>query len=261
MTDSGHNQQNQLPPLYIGSTNGEACIPPDRPFTIGRQGDLLVGEDNPFMHRVLLEIVVINNRWHIANASPHYRVYITDYSGNLLHTIMPLTSVCVEWEYFIIDIRIQDQRYALDADCCAPDGSPRRDHRSAETYSATWKVDPLDEDIKVAVVALAEETLKTGDLGALKTFTEGTRRLHWEKHPKRMEKRITKLCEELALRGVPGLTGSNAKMAVNRRISAIQYCIETRLITPDDLVLIKQERARQQAEQGSGEGEGEGNAE
>lgn len=234
----------QLPELYIGHAAGGEVIPPDRTFTIGRQGDLLIGEDNPFMHRVLLEIAVINNRWHIANASQHYRVYITDDSGSLLHTIMPLTSTFVDWEFFLIDIRIQDQRYVLDAECCGQEGHSRRSSRTPRTYSATWKVESLDEDVKVAVVALAEETLKTGDLGALKTFSEGTRRLGWESHPKRMEKRIEKLCSELAARGVEGLAGTNARMAVNRRISAIQYCLETRLITAEDLGLIEKERAR-----------------
>jgi hypothetical protein len=46
------------------------------------------------------------------------------------------------------------------------------------------------------------------------------------------------VCEKLDKIGVDGLRGGRGKLAVNRRARLVEYAVATRLVSPDDLVLL-----------------------
>ena len=60
------------PRLRVEFCGESLDVPPDRPFTIGREADLVV-DDNRFLHRRFLELRAQGGMWWLANVGDQLR--------------------------------------------------------------------------------------------------------------------------------------------------------------------------------------------
>ena len=91
---------------------------------------------------------------------------------------------------------------------------------------------------KQLIVALAEPLLRRegASVSAIPTSRDAATRLGWE--ITRFNRKLDNVCDKLDRRGVRGLRGGPAQLALNRRARLVEHAVATRLVTAADLHLL-----------------------
>ncbi|QNQ89819.1 hypothetical protein GP475_03500 [Corynebacterium poyangense] len=233
-----------LPKFEIGTVTQLHEVPDSGVFSIGRLGDLAIGEDDRLMHRTLLEITAVGDDWQITNCSPHYRVNILGDNDLVLHSLLPQTATRVRWEDFLISVSVGGKTYVMDAhvDYLDVEDIPEdEDDESSLSPVETTDLDPLDAPQRMIIAALASKVFQSGDYGQILKTSEASQLLGWSANPKRLERKLDRLCHHLRDL-VPGLVGSKENLPRNRKVTLVQFCLDSNLVTIDDLKLVEAER-------------------
>lgn len=232
--------QNTPPALWIGSPETEIEADPTHPTVIGRMGDLVVGSDNPQMHRRLLMVSAESRMWRLSNIGRHIPVYITKLNGILLTTLPPGASTIIEWPEFLLTFMAGPHSYYLD--CWAE--IPHSIELSLHTLQGeeTIGLGPLSDGERLILAALGQDVLrsKTLDYSLMWRNSDVAEYLGWSR--KQFDHRLDDLCARFAAHGIgvtQSITDRAPVNAVNRRIKVLQHAIEARLISIDDLSMVE----------------------
>ena len=69
---------------------GELYIPkPDEPFTIGREADLVVDDENPFLHRQFLQLTKQGALWWLTNIGSQLTATVANTDGEMQAWLAP----------------------------------------------------------------------------------------------------------------------------------------------------------------------------
>lgn len=227
------------PTLEVEYCGERFPVDPDSPFRIGRTGDLAV-DDNQYLHRSFLEIRRENGVWVLANVGRQLAATIGDENSHFIAHLAPGGALPIVFNQSYIRFGAGPTTYELqlhlpEAPFDPVDRVLVDDDQMGET---TRLPATLTEDQRLLVLALAEHAMRRTGSGpsALPSSGEAAARLGWTE--KKFNKKLDQVCQKLAKAGVRGLHGEPGALASNRRARLVEYCMSTRMITPDDLDLL-----------------------
>ena len=216
-------------------------LDPKRPFVIGRQGDLAL-DDNPYLHRVFLEIAHADGLWWVSNVGSRLAAHLTDQRGLMRTSLAPGARQPLVFPLTLLTFSAGSTSYELRlATAAAPYASAGLVREpSGDTTILPAGMTPSQ---KAALLALAEPVLRRVGTGASRvpTAVEAAARLGWAQT--RFNRKLDNICEKLERAGVRGLRGEPGSQAVNRRALLVEYAVSTLLVTADDLPLLDDEAA------------------
>lgn len=221
---------------YVEFAGEEFPIPEDRPLSIGREGDVVI-DDNPFLHRRFLEVHRRADLVWIANVGGQLTATVGDENGLVETLLGPGASVplvlsrSVVWftagaTTYDFDIVVDDPPFVS-----TPTTPPRESGSTIGQVTLTY-------DQRLLLVALAEEFLRRGVRGRanIPPSRAAAERLGWT--ITKFNRKLDNVCEKLSKMGVRGLTSAGGRNASTRRARLVEYSLSSRLVTPNDLVLL-----------------------
>lgn len=217
---------------------GEWYRPPlDGFFTVGRAGDLVVDE-NPYLHRRLLEFRHDQGLWTVVNVGDRISATLTDTEGLMLAELRSGARLPIVLPKMRVTFSAGPTTYELLVLLAESPfrGAVRPSHEMDGTV--TMGAVRLTPDQRRCIVALAEPALRRGGTGAtqLPKSRDAADRLGWT--TTRFNRKLDNVCDKLARAGVKGLQGDADDLAANRRARLVEYSLAARIVTPSDLELL-----------------------
>lgn len=208
-------------------------------FTVGRNGDLAI-EDNPYLHRILLELVSRDGFWWLSNVGTRIAVHVSDGARLTSSTLAPGAKLPLVFPRSIVVFSAGGTTYELLLDQVIPGVEDRPlDHTvpGDTTIGAT----DFTESQLLAILALAEPLLKHTGEGAssVPSAVDAAKRLGWTQT--RFNRKLDNVCDKLDRAGVSGLRGGPRVQAATRRVRLVEYALGSLLVTAEDLPLLAKE--------------------
>ena len=212
-------------------------LPVDRPFIIGREGDLEI-DDNPYLHRHFLELQHRDGFWWLANVGVRLAATISSAGGAVQSWLSPGARMPLVFERSVIVFTAGPVTYELSLHTEeAPYEVSRQVQASmsGETTVMPASFTPLQKQL---MVALAEPMLRREgvSMNELPSSSAAARRLGWTMS--KFNRKLDNVCDKLDRIGVPGMRGGVKAFATNRRTRLVEHAIAARLVTRDDLALL-----------------------
>jgi hypothetical protein len=216
---------------------GEVVRIGHEPFTIGRDADFVVEDDNRFLHRQFLSLSTSQGVWLLSNVGSQLAATVSDPDGRLEAFLSPGAVLPLVFDETLVRFTAGPTSYELAI--VLPDpafvASQIDENDSGDTTVGRTVMTP---DQLRLILALAEPALlgeaRVGT--ALPTSGEAARRLGWT--TTKFNRKLDNVCQKLAKQGVRGLHGEPGRLASNRRARLVEYSLAVRLVTRDDLELI-----------------------
>ncbi|MDR0284111.1 MAG: hypothetical protein LBI33_04375 [Propionibacteriaceae bacterium] len=225
-----------IPELTIDFCGELYPVDPATPFTVGREADLILDEDNTFLHRQFLRIEWENGMWWLRNVGSALPATVSSGEGEMqawlapagqLPLVFPLAGVWFTAGETTYEFEILIKQAPWEAVSVIPqtDGS------------LTIGAVQLTIDQRLMVLALAEDILRRQARGGtIPTSQQAADRLGWA--VTKFNRKLDYLCAKLDEAGVRGLHGGPGKLAVSRKARLVEYCVGTQMVTAADLPLL-----------------------
>jgi hypothetical protein len=218
-------------------------LPADRPFIIGREGDLEI-DDNPYLHRHFLELQHRDGLWWLANVGVRLAATISSAGGAVQSWLSPGARMPLVFERSVIVFTAGPFTYELTLHTeQAPYEVSRQVEASmsGETTVMPASFTPLQKQL---MVALAEPMLlREGvSMNELPSSSAAAKRLGWTMS--KFNRKLDNVCDKLDRMGVQGLRGGPGKLATNRRARLVEYAVTSQVVTRADLPLLDDESLR-----------------
>lgn len=207
---------------------------PGHSLSIGRDAELSI-DDNPFLHRRLLEVRQLQGFWILANVGSRLAVTATDGTGRMRSQIEPGGQVPLVFDVTNVVFTAGPTTYELTIHLADPIFGEGID---ASLLGPTAKGGIfLTPTQKLVILALAESTLLRGGggIGGIPTGAQAAARLGWS--ITRFNRKLDNVCDKFDRLGVSGLRGGARSYATNRRIRLVEYALAARIVTRADLAL------------------------
>ncbi len=222
-------------------------LPTDRPFIIGREGDLEI-DDNLYLHRHFLELQYRDGLWWLANVGVRLAATISSAGGAVQSWLSPGARMPLVFERTVIVFTAGPVTYELSLHTeQAPYEVSRQVEMSlsGETTVMPASFTPLQKQL---MVALAEPMLRREgvSMNELPSSSAAAKRLGWTMS--KFNRKLDNVCDKLDRMGVQGLRGGAGKLATNRRARLVEYAVTSQVVTRADLPLLDDESLRSQAE-------------
>lgn len=217
---------------------GEEFHPdPDAVFVIGRDGDLVVDDDNTFLHRHFLGISRADGLWWLENLGSLLSATVADADGTLQAWLAPGARLPLVFPRTVVWFTAGPTTYEFEV---ATESAHYRPFPVALEPSGQETLGPLalTGEQKLLLVGLCENLLlrrRTG-AGAIPASAEVARRLGWP--VTKFNRKLDAVCEKFSDAGVRGLRGGVAGAASSRKARLAEYAMASRLVGPEDLDLL-----------------------
>ena len=232
-------------PLLLDFVGELFRIVPGAPFQIGREGDLILDEDNLFLHRRFLIIEHDADLWWVANIGSRIGATITERSGTSRSWVAPGSRVPLVFPDMAIVFTAGSTTYEILLRVPFPgyEISQNRNVPPASGQTTVGMVN-LTRNQHLVTLALAEPWLRRTGTGPvdLPRNTDAAARLGWK--ITRFNRALDNVCDKLDRVGVRGMRGGPRMHASYRRTALVDYALTARLVTIEDLPLLDEE-ARQ----------------
>ena len=216
---------------------GERIDVDHEPFTIGRDADLVIEDDNRFLHRQFLSLSSAQGVWLLANVVSQLTATVSDPEARLEAFLAPGAVLPLVFDETVVRFTAGPTSYDLSIVQSDPafQASQVDENDSGDTTIGRTVMTP---DQLRLILALAEPALLGDSRGGtvLPSSGEAARRLGWTST--KFNRKLDNVCQKLAAQGVRGLHGEPGRLASNRRARLVEYAIAVRLVTKDDLALI-----------------------
>lgn len=208
-------------------------------MTIGRDADLNVDDDNPFLHRRFLSIVQVDALWWLVNIGSRLSATITDGTGSMQAWLAPGARIPLVFDVTKVVFTAGPTTYDLSVHADSPEFAriAGPEDQAGETTVGSVQLTPSQ---KLLILALAEPMLARDGSGmsAVPTSAQASQRLGWQLT--KFNRKLDNVCDKLDRLGVRGLRGGPGKLASNRRARLVEHAVFSRLVTKDDLPLLDQ---------------------
>ena len=213
----------------------------DQTFVIGREGDLVVDDDNQFLHRRFLTLTDPGGVWLLTNVGDQLAATVSDPQGRLEAFLGPGAVLPIVFEETLVRFTAGPTTYEVmlrhdePAFRASPlDAAPLDDSDGKSTIGRVM----LTLDQQLLILALAEAGLTSGGgaSAVLPTSAQAARRLGWT--VTKFNRKLDNVCDKLSKLGVRGLQGDAGRLASNRRARLVEYALAVRLVTRDDLAVL-----------------------
>ena len=224
--------------LWVDFSGELIEVPPAEPFGIGRQAELSL-EENPFLHRRIVELSWDGSFWWIANVGSRLAVTVSGGAGTLqswlpsgarVPLVLPEVSVLFTAGQTTYELVLKLEGASFEP--VEPESQP------VEDGDLTLGAVDLTFTQFQLLVALAENSLRRAGTGAsaLPTNAAAAERLGWPLTT--FNRKLDNVCDKYSRAGVKGLRGEVGEMATNRRARLVEYVIAARIITADHLAAL-----------------------
>lgn len=224
---------------------GETTLVDRQPFTVGRDADFVLDDDNRHLHRQFLTIHEDHGLWLLSNVGGQLTATVSDCDGRLEAFLAPGAVLPLVFGETTVRFTAGPTAYEFGVRLPHPVFAANQgDHReqSGEGDTTVGRVAMTPDQLRL-IVALAEPVLR-GDgrlTTTLPTNQEVARRLGWTLT--RVNRKLDNVCQKLAAQGIRGLHGAPGQLASNRRARLIEYALAVRMVTRDDLALLDRAEA------------------
>lgn len=213
-------------------------------FTVGRDADLVLDDDNRFLHRHFLSLSEQHGVWLLTNVGSQLTATVSDSDGRLEAFLAPGAVLPLVFARTVVRCTAGPTTYEF---AITFDEPPFQSGRALDDSLGQVRVDTTDATVgrvdltpeqTVMIVALAEPALR-GDGRAstmLPSSNDAALRLGWT--ITKFNRKLDNVCSKLTATGVRGLHGDAARLASNRRARLVEYALAVRLITRADLDLL-----------------------
>lgn len=211
----------------------------DRPFAIGRDADLVVDDDNPFLHRRLLQVGWSEGFWLLANIGARLPVTVTDGDGRMQSWLAPGARLPLVFGRTTVVFTAGPTTYELALHTAEPVFTEV--HPASPEGTTTIGALVLTESQRLLILSLAEPLLlrEGSGRGEIPTNAKAAQRLGWVLT--RFNRKLDNVCDKLDRIGVKGMRGGPGSHATNRRARLVEYAVAARLVTRSDLTLLEGE--------------------
>lgn len=208
-------------------------LPTDRPFVIGRDGDLIVDE-NPYLHRRFLDVEHRDGLWWLRNLGGQLSATVSDRDGRFQAWLAPGAHLPLVFEAMTVRFTAGPTTYEFNLFLSS---SPFDETPNAEASdgSTTLGRVVLTPEQLLLIVALAEPSLRSDGSGrsSVPSSAEAAARLGWPLT--KFNRKLDNVCQKLKRAGVRGLHGEAGNLASDRRARLVEYALAVRLVTPADV--------------------------
>lgn len=217
---------------------GEEYLPdPEQRFTIGREGNLTLDEDNVFLHRQFLAIYFQADLWWLENVGSQLSATVADGSGTFQAWLAPGARLPLVFPATVIWFTAGPTTYEFDIHVSDVPFERMPITESADGQVTLGPVN-LTAEQKLLLVALCEDLLSRRKIGAgaVPQSASVAGRLDWP--VTKFNRKLDMICEKFTEAGVRGLRGGVAGAASSRKARLIEYAMAARIVTSDDLTLL-----------------------
>ena len=217
---------------------GTTTIVDHQPFMIGRHADVVIEEDNRFLHRRFLALASQRGVWLLANIGDRLSATVSDVEGRLEACLAPGAVLPIVFDQTLVRFTAGPTTYEFTICLAAPSFGVGRIEQQYSGDTTIGRV-PMTPDQLRLVLALAEPALRGGGrtAAAMPSSGDAARRLGWT--TTKFNRKLDNVCQKFAAQGVRGLHGDPGRLASNRRARLVEYALSTRLVTRDDLDLLE----------------------
>lgn len=218
---------------------GEVIAVDHSPFTIGRDADYVLDDDNRFLHRHFVNLAEHGTVWMLSNVGSQLTATVSDRDGLLEAFLAPGAALPLVFDETIVRFTAGPTTYEFCVRLADPAFQPSHIDQNEAGDTTIGRITMTPDQLRL-ILALAEPAL-TGTGRAATTLPssgEAASRLGWT--TTRFNRKLDNVCQRLAKQGVRGLHGAPGRLASNRRARLVEYAIAVRLITRDDLALLDQ---------------------
>ena len=207
-----------------------------KPFTIGRDADLVVDE-NPYLHRHFLTIQKTDGIWWLSNTGSLLSATVGEPLGRLQAWLSPGARLPLVFPEISVRFTAGSTTYEIQVEV---EGTPFSliDPGPPASMTITQGSVPLTADQRLLLVGLAEKVLR-GDWrtgASIPTSSETAARLGWTLT--KFNRKLDNVCDKLTKAGIQGLRGESGALASSRRARLIGYALSARLVSKADLGLL-----------------------
>lgn len=226
-----------LPPLIITFESDRRLVAPGETCTFGRAADIDIDSANRLLHRVLGRFFDRDGQWWLSNDGRSVAIVMTDLnSASYTHIVagastpLPFQLASLSFTAGRANYRMQVRNDAIDAT------SPTGEIAKLPVAEATLTTGALifNEEQFELLVALStrrvDGPIASADLPSNRKLAQ---QLGWS--PSKLTRKLDNLCTKLTRAGVPGLQGSVADAAVDRRVQLANFVVEQGIVTRLDL--------------------------
>lgn len=223
--------------LTVDFCGEQHVVPTDRAFSVGRNADLVVDDDNPYLHRKLIEFVHEQGFWWLRNVGSRLSVTVSGEAGTLQSWVAPGSALPLVLPSVAVLFTAGDTTYELDVRCDHP-GFVATVPPPEDDGTLTLGQVPLTPSQKLLLLALSEDTLRRSGTGpsVLPTNAAAAERLGWSMTT--FNRKLDNVCDKYARAGVKGLRGEAGRLATNRRARLVEYVVAAKIVNAEDLGLL-----------------------
>ena len=216
---------------------GELHHPVDGRLSIGREADVVLDDDNAFLHRQFLLISQRQDLWWLTNVGSQLTATISDGAGGMQAWLAPGGSIPLVFATTVVWFTAGPTTYEFEIHLAESTYEPVS-ATPAEDGSVTVGRVSLTPDQKLLIVALCEDVLRRGDRGAgmVPQSAVAAARLGWA--ITKFNRKLDIVCGKLADMGVRGLNGGVTRSASSRKARLVEYAMAARIVTAADLALL-----------------------
>lgn len=212
-------------------------VSPGHPVIIGRDADVVIDEDNQFLHRRFLAVTSGAGLVWIENIGGQVAATLADEHGLVQTWLAPGAKVPVVFPRSVVYFTAGPTTYDFEIIVEEPPFVPMAPAGSPSNSTTIGRV-TFTHDQKLLCLALAEDMLRRGvhGRGNIPPSAQAAERLGWT--ITKFNRKLDNVCEKLAKMGVRGLTSSAGSPASARRSRLVEYVLASRLVTEADLAAL-----------------------
>lgn len=221
--------------LIVRFLDLEHRVPADEQLTFGRAADIVLDEDNLYLHRVVGRFVWWDGFWWIENLGDALELQLLGDDGSQVK-LPPGAQAPLTQPQAAVRFSAGGLPYEVEAAVAAPSGPGPPSLGPAEGQPTTRYGDVvLTADERALVVELARPFLLDPGAGPeqLPSNEDVAAALGWGRT--KLNRKLDYLCERMTRAGVRGLHGGRGQLANNRRWVLVQHALLARLVTPEEL--------------------------
>lgn len=227
-------------PVHVEFCGEWTRVPSPGPFGIGRDADLKV-DDNPYLHRTLLELHY-DRYWWVTNVGSRLPATVSDDGGAMQAWLAPGATLPLLCRATEVRFTAGPTAYLLTLVHDSPAITLVAAERSADG-NTTLHPATLTLNQRLTVLALAEPTLLANNTSStVPSSQDAANRLGWALT--KFNRQLDAVCQKLARTGVQGLHGDLGQLASGRRARLVEYSLAVRLVTAADISLLDAEHNR-----------------
>jgi hypothetical protein len=216
---------------------GEVIAVDRTPFTVGRDADYVIDDENRFLHRHFVQLDHRAGIWVLANVGDQLTATVSDTDGLLEAFLAPGAVLPLVFGATVVRFTAGPTTYEFTLRLADPAFVAVRVDDVPGGDTTIGRVTMTPDQMRL-VLALAEPTLVGGGRAgtAMPSSAQAADRLGWT--ITKFNRKLDNVCQKLAAQGVRGLHGEPGRLASNRRARLVEYALAMRLITRDDLALL-----------------------